>query len=136
MAGNDDGDGIVVVRLAYGTRCEWRANFGSKLGVGPSLAERDAQKRLPATLMKRRAAQIEREIELVASPGKILIQLVSHIAEAIRFLNPAHVLGAVRSNPSAMKRNHGQTALTHGKVEVADWGVVSGREEELRWLRK
>ena len=86
--------------------------------------------------MKGRSAQIERQIELTPGSGKVLVQLADHLMEAIRLLNPAHVLGAVRSDPSAMEGNHGQTALTHGEIEVANRGVVTGGEEELRWLGK
>ena len=86
--------------------------------------------------MKLRSAQIERKIEVMASSGKVLVQLADHITEALRLLNPAHVLCAVRSGPSAMKGDCGQAALTHGEIEVANRRVVSGSEEELRWLGK
>ena len=136
MAGNDDGNGIVMICLSHGTRRQWRANLCGKLGVRPRLAEGYTQEPLPATQMKGGPAQIERKVELLALSREILIQLAGHYPQPLGLLDPARILRPVGSRPASLKGNHGKPFLAHGEIQVADRRVVTGGEEKFGWLGK
>jgi hypothetical protein len=54
VTGNDDGDGILIVRHTDGPEGLRRADRGSDVSVGARFAVRDVQKRGPDRLLERR----------------------------------------------------------------------------------
>ena len=59
MAGNDDGNGIDVVGLAYGAKRPRAADLFSNFSIGAGFAIRNAQQSMPAFLLKVRSFEVK-----------------------------------------------------------------------------
>src|SRR5487761_26988 len=68
VAGDRDGDWIRGTRLRDGAHCAGAADTLGDLGIGRRGAGRDRAQRLPDTLLERRTAQIERQLDRRAAP--------------------------------------------------------------------
>ena len=76
VAGDDDGDGIPVVRHADGAAGVRVANGLSDVAVAAGFAVRDFEQRMPARQLELGSAEIEREGELVALAREVFAELV------------------------------------------------------------
>ncbi len=54
-----------------------------ELAVRPGLAERDLAQRGPDALLERRAVQLQRQVEAVATAVEVLLQLPGHLGERL-----------------------------------------------------
>ena len=70
MARNDDGDGIVVVRLSDGAKAVGIAHSARDFGIGAGLAVGNPQQLVPAAFAKFGSAKIQIELEVAALPAK------------------------------------------------------------------
>ena len=59
VAGNNDGNGIVMIGLAHGAEGIRTSNGASDFAIGAGFTVRNAQQRLPAIFLKLRSNQIE-----------------------------------------------------------------------------
>lgn len=74
VAGDDDGDGIPVVRHADGTVGVRVANGLSDVAVAAGLAVRDFEQRMPARELELGSAEIEREGELASLTREVIVE--------------------------------------------------------------
>ncbi len=109
MAGNDNGDGIVVIRLPYGAKAVGIADRARDFRVGTRLAVGNLQQFVPAALAELGAAQIQFELEVAplcrrsirpvaGAPTGLSTSDSSHATGC-----PATLCGRPRSNSSATR---------------------------------
>src|SRR5947209_19150345 len=104
MAWHDDRDGIAAVGVAHSARSGRLADALSKLGIRDRRAEGDSHQLPPDVLLKRRAGELERHIELPPFARKVLGELLAYRGEWRVGLLPRGV-GA----PPALVMRHKQT---------------------------
>ena len=71
MAGHDDGDGIGGDRLRYCARAARQPEATRKFAVAQGLSGRYTPQRIPDPMLKRSAAQVERQLVLKVRAGSI-----------------------------------------------------------------
>ena len=106
MAGNDDGDGIVMIRLPDGAKAVGIADRACDLRVGAVSPYGISQQFIPAALAELGAAQIQLELEVAPRAGEVFVQLLTDIygfASRILPMRPVarrSLCGSPRSNSS------------------------------------
>ena len=80
MAGNNDGDGIPIIRQPHSPEPLRTAHRASDVGIGAGLAIGDGQQRIPAGKLKGSSAQLERNSKLATLAGKVLAQFATTCA--------------------------------------------------------
>ena len=71
MAGDDDGDRILMVRLAHGTESMWTADSTRYFSIRTRFAIRNPEQGFPAVFLKWCPNQIEFASEFTKLPAKI-----------------------------------------------------------------
>src|SRR6266481_4902188 len=74
MTGNNNRDGITVVRHADGAECMWMRDGLGDVAVRASLAVRDVEQGAPALQLKVGAAEVEGEAEVLAIASEIFVE--------------------------------------------------------------
>ena len=81
VAGNDDGDLVLAVDAADGADGAGRSDAARHVGVRPRLAVWDLAERLPRGELERRAALLQRQVEVAPRAGEVLAQLLRRAAQ-------------------------------------------------------
>lgn len=127
MAGDHDCQGIAIVGHSDSSKAPGPPDSSRDVGIAPRLPIRDSEESPPAGQLKVGPAQIQREIELAALAGKVLVQ-VAHIRfqRLLGFLE-LHVL----SFPAQVARI-GTDGLLSGETMIEferDQATMGGRQK-------
>ena len=102
MARHDDADRIVAVGQSDRAKRAGRSDLRGDLSVGPRLPVRNRQQRRPDPALKRRADQVEFEVEVDQLAGEVRLELFDGVGECRRRRAPSRRGSARRSGrPSA-----------------------------------
>src|SRR5882724_187213 len=83
MTGNNNRDGITVVRHADGAECMWMRDGLGDVAVRASLAVRDVEQGAPALQLKVGAAEVEGEGEVLAIASEIFVEFAEPGGEGV-----------------------------------------------------
>lgn len=84
VAGSEDRNGVRAVGCAYRPDCLWIADMLGHPAIDPGLPVRDFQQGVPDFFLKLGADEQKRQIECLASPGKIFIKLLCGLCGDLR----------------------------------------------------
>ena len=88
MAGNDDGNRIVMIRHAHGAKSTWIADRTRLIPVGARLAVRNREQGIPAAQLKLGSAKIERLREDAKLAGEVGVEFTAPGLKMLVGTNP------------------------------------------------
>src|SRR5205809_437985 len=95
MAGNDDGDGIVMIGLAYGPERSRAAHLPGDFGIGASFAVGDRQQGVPTFFLEFGADKVQLAGKLTQIPLKIGSKLLLVRQELLLGFDPEFILASL-----------------------------------------
>jgi hypothetical protein len=116
VAGHNDGDWIVMVRLAHRAKSLRTADSAGNLRIGARCSVRDSQQRLPAILLEFRSNQIKFSRELPQFAAKVSFELQYVWPQMFYRFNPGFI-PAGRRHYTFEELDNPQTFLSRRKQQ-------------------